>query len=43
MVDDEIVVVARLVKPRTVKEFVDVDPRAFERKFRFSVQEEPFQ
>ena len=43
MVDEEIVVVARVVRPRTTNGPVDVDPVGLERKLRFSVQAEPFQ
>ena len=43
IVDEEMVVVASVVLPRTTKGPVEVEPVGLERKFKFSVQADPFQ
>jgi hypothetical protein len=43
IVEDEIVVVAKLAVPSTTNLFVDVEPLPSERKLRFSVHDVPFQ
>ena len=43
IVEEEIVVVAKFVTPRTTNGPVEVDPFELDKKLRFSTQAEPFQ